>query len=132
MMNTATTRILLAEDDRLLSKAASAALRRRGFEVLQAADGEETLDQARRERPDLILLDVIMPKLQGFEVLTQLKADPQVAAIPVVMLSNLGQQSDVDEALRAGAADYWIKADLRGDQLAAKVAALLEGLQGKA
>ncbi len=120
-------KILLAEDDRLLSKASSAALRRRGFEVVTAADGEEALELARRECPDLILLDVIMPKLQGFEVLARLKADPATGAIPVVMLSNLAQPADVDEALKAGAIDYWIKADLRGDQLAAKAASALEG-----
>jgi CheY-like chemotaxis protein len=127
-----TPRILLAEDDRLLGKAASAALRRRGFDVLLAADGEEALSEARRTQPDLILLDVIMPKLQGFEVLTQLKADPATAAIPVVMLSNLAQPADVDEALRAGAIAYWIKADLRGDELAAKVAAALASGQESA
>ncbi len=130
-MSSVMPKILLAEDDRLLSKAASAALRRRGFEVVTAADGEEAIEMARREVPDLILLDVIMPKLQGFEVLAQLKADPATGAIPIVMLSNLAQQADVDEALRAGAIDYWIKADLRGDQLAAKAASALEGRRGQ-
>jgi CheY-like chemotaxis protein len=120
-------KILLAEDDRLLGKAASAALRRHGFEVVVAGDGEEALEQARKSPFDLILLDVIMPRLQGFEVLTQLKADPATRSIPVVMLSNLAQPSDVDEALGAGAIAYWIKAELRGDQLAAKVSAALAG-----
>jgi CheY-like chemotaxis protein len=129
-MSAGVSKILLAEDDRLLSKAASAALRRRGFEVLTAADGEEALEMARRDGPDLILLDVIMPKLQGFEVLAHLKSDPATSAIPVVMLSNLAQPADVDEALRAGAVDYWIKADLRGDQLAAKAASALEARRG--
>lgn len=130
-MSSVVPKILLAEDDRLLSKAASAALRRRGLEVFTAADGEEAVEVARRETPDLILLDVIMPKLQGFEVLAQLKADPATANIPVVMLSNLAQQADVDEALRAGAIDYWIKADLRADQLAAKTASALEARRGQ-
>jgi CheY-like chemotaxis protein len=129
-MSSVMSKILLAEDDRLLSKASSAALRRRGFAVVTAADGEEAIEMARKEAPDLILLDVIMPKLQGFEVLMRLKADPATSSIPVVMLSNLAQPADVDEALRAGAVDYWIKADLRGDQLAAKAASALEGRRG--
>jgi CheY-like chemotaxis protein len=131
-MSSGMAKILLAEDDRLLGKASSAALRRRGFEVVIAADGEEALELARRDLPDLILLDVIMPKLQGFEVLVRLKADPATAQIPVVMLSNLAQPADVDEALRAGALDYWIKADLRGDQLAAKAALALVGRREEA
>jgi CheY-like chemotaxis protein len=120
------SRILLAEDDRLLSKAATAALRRRGFEVVAAADGEETLARALADAPDLILLDVIMPKLDGFEVLAQLKLEPRTADIPVIMLSNLRQPRDVEEALAAGAVAYYVKADVRGDELAAKVAAVID------
>ena len=97
-------RILLAEDDRFLRRAAEAALKRAGFTVLAAADGEEALRMVMAEKPDLVLLDLIMPKLQGFEVLKVLKADPATASIPVVVLSNLGQDGDVLRALAAGAA----------------------------
>jgi DNA-binding response OmpR family regulator len=119
-------RILVVEDDRFLRKAAEAALRRHGFAVLTAADGEEGLRVARSELPDLVLLDLIMPGLQGFEVLKLLKQDAATSAIPVVILSNLGQDMDVKNAMEAGAVDYLIKANLALDALVARVTALLE------
>src|SRR5712691_5074740 len=105
-------RVLLAEDDRFLRKAAETALKRQGFTVLPAVDGEEALRMARAEAPDVVLLDLIMPKLQGFEVLRALKADPATTKIPVIILSNLGQESDVKQAMEAGAAGYFVKANL--------------------
>ena len=113
-------RILLAEDDRFLRRAAEAALKRAGFTVLAAADGEEALRMARAEKPDLVLLDLIMPKLQGFEVLKALKADPGTATIPVVVLSNLGQDGDVRRALEGGAVAYLVKANLSLDELVSR------------
>jgi two-component system alkaline phosphatase synthesis response regulator PhoP len=114
-------RILLAEDDRFLRKAAGAMLRRQGFTVLTAEDGEEALRVARAETPDLILLDLIMPKMQGFEVLKALKSDPQTSPIPVVILSNLGQESDSKAAREMGALDYWVKANLALGELVSRV-----------
>jgi CheY-like chemotaxis protein len=114
-------RILIAEDDRFLRKAAEAALRRKGYDVVVAADGEEALDRARDAAPDLILLDVIMPKLQGFDVLERLKADPATRDVPVIMMSNLGQDSDIRAALDRGALSYLVKSNVRLDELAAKV-----------
>jgi two-component system alkaline phosphatase synthesis response regulator PhoP/two-component system response regulator VicR len=113
-------RILLAEDDRFLRRAAEAALKRAGFTVLAAADGEEALRMARAEKPDLVLLDLIMPKLQGFEVLKALKADPGTATIPVIVLSNLGQDGDVQRALEGGAVAYLVKANLSLDELVSR------------
>ena len=114
-------RILLAEDDRFLRKAAETTLRRHGFEVLTAVDGEEALRIIQQEAPDLILLDLIMPKMQGFEVLKSVKADPATAGIPVIILSNLGQDRDVDRALESGAAAYLIKANLSLEDLVKQV-----------
>jgi len=122
-----TRRILLAEDDRFLRKAAETALKRQGFAVLAAVDGEEALRVARAESPDLVLLDLIMPKLQGFEVLRALKADPATAGIPVIILSNLGQDSDVKQAMEAGAAGYFVKANLSLQDLIKRVGEVLEG-----
>lgn len=119
-------RILLVEDDRFLRRAAEAALRRHGFTVLTAAEGEEGLRLARAEKPDLVLLDLIMPGLQGFEVLKLLKAEAATSAIPVIVLSNLGQDSDVQRAMEAGAVDYLIKANLALDMLIERVKALFE------
>jgi CheY-like chemotaxis protein len=122
-MDKSTKRILLAEDDRVLRKAAEVTLKRHGFSVLTAADGEAALEMARAEAPDLVLLDLIMPKLQGFEVLRRLKQDPATERIPVIVLSNLGQPSDVQAAMEAGAVGYFVKADLSLQALAQRVEA---------
>jgi CheY-like chemotaxis protein len=121
-------RILLAEDDRFLRKAAEARLRQHGYTVVTAVDGEEALRLARAESPDLVLLDLIMPKMQGFEVLRELKRDPATVAIPVIVLSNLGQERDVQQALTDGAIAYFVKANLSLQDLAQHVErALAEG-----
>ena len=114
-------RILVAEDDRFLRKAAEMALKRQGYTVLTAADGEEALRAAQSELPDLILLDLIMPKLNGFDVLQALKKDAPTAHIPVIILSNLGQDRDVQQAMDAGAAAYFIKTDLSLQALVQRV-----------
>lgn len=120
-MESQARRVLLAEDDRFLRKAAAAMLRRQGFTVLTAEDGQEALRVAQAETPDLILLDLIMPRMQGFEVLKALKGDPQTAPIPVVILSNLGQESDSKAAGEMGALDYWVKANLALEELVRRV-----------
>jgi twitching motility two-component system response regulator PilH len=104
-------RVLLAEDDRFLRKAAEAMLRRQGFVVRVAVDGEEALEAVQQECPDLVLLDLIMPTMQGFQVLESLKADPETAHVPVIVLSNLGQDADVARAMAGGAAAYFIKSN---------------------
>jgi DNA-binding response OmpR family regulator len=124
-MDEAARRVLLAEDDRFLRKAAETALKRQGFTVLPPVDGEEALRTARAEAPHLILLDLILPKMQGFEVLRALKADPGTAAIPVIILSNLGQDSDVKQAMEAGAAGYFVKANLSLQDLVKRVGELI-------
>jgi len=114
-------RILLAEDDRFLRKAAGGMLRKLGHTVITAEDGEEALRMARAELPELILLDLIMPKIQGFEVLRALKADPATRDIPVIILSNLGQDADRQTTLKAGAAGYLVKVNLSLTELGAAV-----------
>ena len=118
-------RVLLAEDDRFLRRAAEARLHRHGLEVLTAADGEEALRLARAEPLDLILLDVVMPKLQGFEVLKALKQDEATAHIPVIVLSNLGQERDVAQAKALGALAFLVKAHLSLQDLVDRVDAAL-------
>lgn len=119
-------RVLLAEDDGFLRKAASVALRRQGYEVITAADGHEALEAARRDRPDIILLDLIMPRLQGFDVLRALKADPETADIPVIVLTNLSQERDRDELLARGAVAYLVKSDISLEEVGRIVARTLE------
>jgi DNA-binding response OmpR family regulator len=118
-------RVLLAEDDRFLRRAAEARLRQHGLDVLTAADGEEALRLARAEPLDLVLLDVVMPKLEGFEVLRLLKQDPATARIPVIVLSNLGQERDVSQAMALGAVAFLVKAHLSLQDLVDRVDAVL-------
>jgi CheY-like chemotaxis protein len=128
--STPRTRLLLVEDDRFLRKAAEVVLRRHGFEVLTAQDGEEGLTVARAERPALILLDLIMPKMQGFQVIEHLKQDPETADIPVIVMSNLGQESDVQRAMEAGALAYVVKSNVALNDLADRVRGVLAAKQG--
>jgi CheY-like chemotaxis protein len=114
-------RILLVEDDRFLRRAAEASLKRKGYQVVTAQDGEEALRLVRTERPDLILLDLIMPKVQGFEVLRVLKTDAEMSAIPVIVLSNLGQDQDREATLAAGAVAHLVKANISLEELVATV-----------
>jgi len=89
-------RILLAEDDRILRKAGEVSLRKKGYEVIAAVDGEDALAKTRDQKPDLILLDVMMPKMHGFDVLSALKSDSSVRDIPVIMLTNRGNSKRVE------------------------------------
>jgi CheY-like chemotaxis protein len=117
--------ILVAEDDRFLRKAAETTLGRSGFTVLTAQDGEEALRLTRERHPDLVLLDLLMPKASGAEVLRALKADPMTADIPVVVFSNLGYGVEAEAMMAAGAAGYVIKADLSLQELVQTVDAAL-------
>ena len=120
-------RILLVEDDRFLRKAAETSLKRHGYHVVTASDGEEALRLVRTEKPELILLDLIIPKIQGFEVLRTLKADAQTASIPVIVLSNLSQENDRDATLAAGAIAHLVKANISLENLVATVDRALAG-----
>jgi len=120
------TRILLIEDDRLLRRACEVSLKKRGFVVLTANDGEEGLRQARIEAPNLILLDMLMPKLSGIETLEALKKDEQTRNIPVVILSNSSIDSDIQEAKTLGAIGYLVKASLSLQELGDRVISYLK------
>lgn len=124
-MKKTSRKILLAEDDRFMRKAAEAALRHHGFAVTTAVDGEEALRLARSEQPDLVLLDLIMPKLHGFAVLRALKEDSSTKDLPVIVISNLEQECDLRTARELGAMDYWVKANVGLEELATRVEALL-------
>ncbi len=126
-MGSSEKRVLVVEDDRFLRRACEASLRQRGFAVVAAADGEEGLRLARAEPFDLVLLDLLMPKLSGVEVLRALKGDPATRGIPVLVLSNSSRQQDIDEIMRLGAVGYLVKANLSLQELGDRVAALLPG-----
>jgi len=103
------SRILIADDEPHIRKLVSFSLTNRGYEVLEAVDGGEALAIARAETPDLILLDVMMPVMTGYEVLNKLKADPVTEPIPVIMLSAKSQRTEVEEGLACGAREYICK-----------------------
>ncbi len=119
-------KILVAEDDKFLSHAYQVKLSKDGFEVKIAADGQEIFEMLKTFTPDLILLDLIMPVKDGFSVLADLKADPALAKIPVLIASNLGQKEDIDRGMSLGATDYVIKTDLSLDDLISKINNILK------
>jgi len=126
-MSTNGKRVLLVEDDRFLRRACEKSLRQQGFNVVTAADGEEGLRAIQAELPDLILLDILMPKVTGIEVLRALKSDEKTRAIPVVILTNSSKETDVREIETLGAAGYLVKANLSLEDLGRQVKQLLEG-----
>ena len=119
-------RVLLVEDDRFLRRACEISLRQRGFAVTTAADGEEALRNVLAEPPDLILLDLLMPKMTGIEVLKTLRAEEATREIRVLILSNSSREQDVEEIKTLGVSGYFVKADLSLQVLGDMVARLLE------
>ena len=103
-------KIIVIEDEQILLRALNVELLSQGFEVLSAKDGESGLRLTIQELPQLVLLDLILPKLHGFEVLKALKENESTKDIPVIILSNLGQDSEIKKAKELGAADYFVKA----------------------
>lgn len=119
-------RILLVEDDAFLIGIYATKLELEGFDVLQAKDGEAGLQAVQKELPDIILLDILMPKLDGFQVLEALKKDAKTKKIPVVLLSNLGQKDDVERGRALGATDYLIKAHFVPSETVQKIKHILK------
>ncbi len=110
-------KILIVEDDRFLSSIVRSRLERDGFAVEQAFDGEEGLVKIQSVHPDIVILDLIMPKVSGFEFLERIAGDPNLNKIPVLVASNLGQDSDIEKAKSLGAADYYVKVRTSIDDL---------------
>ena len=121
-------KILLVEDDQFLRDLMQTKLTREGFQVSVCVDGKEGLRAIQIEKPDLVLLDVILPGVDGFSVLQQTRSsgDPAVAKIPIVMLSNLGQDSDVNKGKELGANEYLIKSNLTIDEIIKKIRKFLK------
>jgi CheY-like chemotaxis protein len=102
-------KILVADDERDIRELIGFTLRFAGFEVVLVADGVEAIEQAPLEKPDLILLDVRMPKVTGYDVCRHLKEDPATSAIPIVFLSAKGQDGEIQQGLDSGAVEYIVK-----------------------
>lgn len=103
------TKILIAEDERDIRELITFTLRLNGYDVVSASDGEEALELALKEAPDLVLLDIRMPRLNGYEVCELIKNNEATKHIPVIFLTAKGQENEVDQGMKAGAADYILK-----------------------
>ena len=124
-------RILVVEDNEENRDSLSRRLQRRGFEVLLAEDGQQGVDMARAERPDLILMDMNMPVLDGWEATRQIKADPAVSALPVIGLTAHAMTGDKERAIAAGCTDYHTK-PVEFPRLLGQIEAILSGQGPKA
>jgi len=125
MTETKKTKIVLIEDDSFLAGMYATKLNLEGFNVTQANDGLEGLEKVKEVKPDLILLDIILPKMDGFEVLESLKKSPETKDIPVIMLTNLGKKEEVDKGFEMGAQDYLIKAHFVPSEVIKKIKSYL-------
>jgi len=114
-------KILLVEDDPFLSNLLKVRLQRENIDVTLARDGEEAVKYLTSGRPSLILLDLILPKKSGFEILEKISTDPQLKDMPVIIISNLGQTSDIQRGKELGAVEYFVKAKISIDDLVGKV-----------
>lgn len=118
-------KIMVIEDDRFLSSLIKARLEKDSLNVTQAFDGEEAIKLLKQDRPDVVILDLIMPRVTGFEVLETISLSPELNQIPVVILSNLAQDSDIQKAKRLGAVEYFVKVRVSIDDLVNKVMSLV-------
>lgn len=126
-MSTNPKRVLLVEDDRFLRRACEKSLQQHGFTVSTAADGEEALRAIHADPPDIILLDLLMPKVSGFEVLKDIRSDEKTRSIPVIILTNSSKEIDIREIQSLGVTEYLVKANLSLEELGSHVMRALEG-----
>ncbi len=119
-------KIVIAEDDQLINASLVQGFTDAGFEVSSAPDGEAAVAKIKEVKPEVVILDIMMPKLDGIGVLWEMKADPETEKIPAVMLTNLSDAETVSKILEAGAADYLLKSDQSIEQVVQKVKEVLE------
>lgn len=118
-------KITIVEDEEILLRVLKEKFENAKFDVSTVADGERAMVVIREVQPDIVLLDLILPKKNGFEVLQEVKSDPKVKSIPVIVLSNLGQDEDIKKALQIGADDYIVKTQHPINEIIDKVKARL-------
>ena len=115
------TKILLIEDEEMLANMYEVKFNNEGFDIVKALDGAEGLEKSKTVNPDFILLDIIMPKMDGFSVLTALKEDEKTKNVPVLLLTNLGQDEDVARGKELGAVGYLVKANITPSEVVESV-----------
>jgi DNA-binding response OmpR family regulator len=119
-------KILLVEDDKMISSMYETKLRQDGYMIILADNGAMAIDLAVKEKPDIILLDIILPQLDGFAVLQEVKSIPGTKNIPIIMLTNLGTTEDQEKGKQLGATAYFVKANLTPAQISEKVKEFLQ------
>lgn len=120
------TKVLIVEDDKFLSELISTKLDKEGYEVDIALDGETGLTKIKEGKPDIVLLDIMLPGIDGFEVLEKMKAEEGSKNTPVIILSNFGQEEKVERGLTLGASDYLVKANFTTGEIVEKIKATLQ------
>ncbi len=121
-------KVLIIEDDPFLSEMYAAKFAESGFEAEVASDGGQGLTKVAEFKPDLVLLDIVLPKMDGFEILKKIKENDELKGIPVILLTNLGQKNEVEKGLSLGAEEYIIKAHFTPTAVVAKVKDVLNKL----
>jgi DNA-binding response OmpR family regulator len=119
-------KILLVEDDIFLRQIISKRLLDSGYDVVTVISGKDALGRIVKDKPDLVLLDILLPEMDGFEILKKARENKDISNIPIAVLSNLTQQSDIDKALNLGAVDYFIKSQFTSEEVEEKIKALLK------
>ena len=119
-------KVLSIEDDAFLSSLVSGKLIESGFSVITAGTGKDGLAKAKQEHPNLILLDIMLPDMGGFEILEHLKSDPDTKDIPVIILSNLGGRDEIEKGVALGATSYLIKSNILPHEVAEMVQSQIE------
>ncbi len=117
--------VVVVEDDVFLANIYQKKFEMEGFKVIPADNGEKGLQEVQKKHPDIVLLDLLLPKMDGFTVLKNIKEDPSTKDIPVILLTNLGQKEDVDKGQLLGAAGYLIKAHFKPSEVVAKIREVL-------
>jgi len=118
-------KVLVVEDDRFLRELITQKLTREGYDVSEAVDGEDGVKKAEEKKPDIILMDLILPGIDGFEAITRIKENPEFESTPIIILSNLGQRDDVERGLKLGAVDFLIKAHFTPGEIIEKIQKVL-------
>src|SRR5690606_40161727 len=118
-------KVLLVEDDKMIIDMYTLKFSQEGFDVVQAENGKDALELAKSQKFDIILLDIILPHMDGFTILKELKSDEGTKNVPVVLLTNLGQDGDVKKGMELGATDYLIKANFTPSEVVDKVKSIM-------
>jgi DNA-binding response OmpR family regulator len=118
--------ILFIEDESAMQKTVGAIIQQEGYNMISALDGELGIKLAKEKHPDMILLDLVLPKKNGFDVLTSLKQDVQTKSIPIIVLTNLGEMENIDKAIELGATTYLVKSDYSLKEIIEKIKKILD------